>query len=139
MVAIISQSVAFTPSRVTAARAARAALSKLEAQHDKILVQRFNGGDFVAFNEIMSRYRSKMLSIAFSQIRNHADAEEIVQDTFVRAYRGLADFRGDSSLCTWLHRITINLARNRYWYFFRRCRHSTQSLDRPLTPESAAT
>src|SRR5208337_4446368 len=57
------------------------------------------------------------------------DAEEITQDTFVRAHRGLPTFRGDSSVATWLHRIAVNLARNRYWYFFRRRRHSTLSLD----------
>jgi RNA polymerase sigma-70 factor, ECF subfamily len=139
MVAIISQSAAFTPSPLTTARAARAALSKQDALHDKTLVRRFNGGDDAAFDEIISRHRSKMLSIAVGLLRNHADAEEIVQDTFIRAYRGLTTFRGESSLCTWLHRITVNLARNRYWYFFRRCRHSTQSMDRPLTSESAAT
>jgi RNA polymerase sigma-70 factor (ECF subfamily) len=72
-------------------------------------------------------------------LRNHADAEEITQDTFVRAHRGLANFRGDSSLATWLHRIAVNLARNRYWYFFRRRRHATLSLDAAMGPETDAT
>jgi RNA polymerase sigma-70 factor (ECF subfamily) len=119
--------------------AARRAQSLAEAQRDVALVQRFNGGDESAFIEIMSHYREKLFPIVFSLLRNRFDAEEIVQDTFIRAHRGLARFRGDSSLATWLHRIAVNLARNRYWYFFRRRRHDTLSLDCPLGEESDAT
>ena len=100
-----------------------------EAIQDANLVQRFNCGDESAFLEIMSRHQSRIFAAAMGLLHNHADAEEITQDTFVRAHRALARFRGDSSLATWLHRIAVNLARNRYWYFFRRCRHSTLSLD----------
>ena len=50
---------------------------------------------------------------ALAFLKNHADAEEITQDTFIRAHRGLAKFRGDSSLATWLHRIAVNLALDR--------------------------
>lgn len=113
---------------------ARRAASKLEAEYDARLVQRFNAGDEAAFVEIMNRYRDRIFSIALALLRNRADAEEIAQDTFVRAHRGLARFRGDSSLATWLHRIAVNLARNRYWYFFRRRRHATLSLDSELEP-----
>jgi RNA polymerase sigma-70 factor (ECF subfamily) len=100
-----------------------------EALHDAGLVQRYIGGDESAFLEIMSRHRSRIFAAAMGLLHNHADAEEITQDTFVRAHKGLSRFRGDSSLATWLHRIAVNLARNRYWYFFRRCRHATLSLD----------
>jgi len=110
-----------------------------EALLDAELVRRFNGGDDSAFGEIMSRHKTRIFSAAMALLRNHADAEEITQDTFVRAHRGLATFRGDSSLATWLHRIAVNLARNRYWYFFRRRRHSTLSLDAALGPEGDAT
>ncbi len=120
-------------------RAARAAASAADAAHDAELVRRFLGGDESAFVEIMTRYRDKIFTVALSLIRNHADAEEIAQDTFVRAHRGLVRFRGDSSLATWLHRITVNLARNRYWYFFRRRRQDTLSLDGALNADSAAT
>jgi RNA polymerase sigma-70 factor (ECF subfamily) len=65
-----------------------------------------------------------MYLLAFRQLRDHGDAEEIAQDTFNRAHRSLAGFRGDSSLGSWLHRIALNLAHNRYWYFFRRHRHN---------------
>ena len=105
---------------------------------DCILIQRFNAGDEAAFAEIVERYRGKIQSIATSYVRNHADAEEIAQDTFVRAHRGLATFRGESSLATWLHRIATNLSLNRYWHSFRRKRHLTFSLDLPLGADSSA-
>lgn len=120
-------------------RVARAAASAAEAAHDAELVRRFNAGDETAFVEIMTRYRDKIFAIVLALLRNHADAEEIAQDTFIRAHRGLARFRGDSSLATWLHRIAVNLARNRYWYFFRRRRHATMSLDCAVSDESTAT
>jgi RNA polymerase sigma-70 factor (ECF subfamily) len=106
-----------------------------ESAFDALLVQRFNSGDESAFEEIVSRYRDRIFSIAVGLLRNHADAEEITQDALVRAYRGLARFRGDSSLATWMHRITVNLARNRYWYFFRRRRQDSLSLEHAIGGE----
>ena len=113
--------------------------SRLEADHDAALVRRFNAGDAAAFDEIVGRHREKIIAVTFALLRNRADAEDIVQDTFIRAYRGLARFRGDSSLATWLHRIALNLARNRYWYFFRRRRHLTLSLDCTVGADGTAT
>ncbi len=81
-----------------------------EAIQDAELVRRFNGGDESAFAEIMSRHQSRIFAAAMSLLHNHADAEEITQDTFVRAHRGFTRFRGDSSVATWLHRIAVNLA-----------------------------
>ena len=111
----------------------------LEATTDMQLVHRYVQGDESAFVEIVHRYQSRIFSVAESFLHNHADAEEITQDTFVRAHLNLSRFRGDSSLATWLHRIALNLARNRYWYFFRRRRHATLSLDCPVGPDSGAT
>lgn len=119
------------PVRATAARVA--------AQHDALLVRRFNEGDESAFVEIADRYRSKLISHAFGHIHNLSDAEEIAQEALIRAHRGLVRFRGDSSLCTWLYRITLNLARNRYWYYFRRRRHLSVSFDTPISFHSSAT
>lgn len=116
----------------------RNATAREEAQHDTDLVQRFIAGDGAAFDEIIARYRERMFSVAFAVLRNRGDAEEIAQDTFIRAHRGLANFRGESSLATWLHRIALNLARNRYWYFFRRQRHTTLSLDASTTNDGQA-
>jgi len=69
-----------------------------EALIDAELVRKFNGGDASAFCEIMNRHKARIFSAAMALLRNHADAEEITQDTFVRAHRGLATFRGESSL-----------------------------------------
>src|SRR5215212_9231649 len=113
--------------------------SELEARHDAMLVRRFQMGDEAAFTEIVDRHRAKTSAIAYARLGNHADAEEIAQDTFVRAHRALGAFRGESSLSTWLFRITANLSLNRYWYFFRRGRHVTQSLDRALRHDTTAT
>lgn len=117
----------------------QAAKSRLEAQYDAVLVRRFLGGDDSAFVEIATRYRSKLTGIAHEVLQNRADAEEIAQDALIRAHRGLVHFRGDSSLSSWLHRITLNLARNRYWYYFRRRQHLSVSLDTPLNGDSRAT
>ena len=119
--------------------AAKRDASRSAAAHDAELVRRFIAGDEKAFTEIVMRHREKVFSIALGVLRNPADAEEIAQDTFIRAHRGLAKFRGDSSLATWLHHVTVNLARNRYWYFYRRRRHDTLSLDCPLSQETSGT
>lgn len=109
-----------------------------DAVADDILVSRFAAGDEGAFVEIIERHRGKISSAIHRLLRNHADTEEITQDTFIRAHRALATFRGDSSLATWLHRIAINLARNRYWFYFRRRRQDSLSLDFAFT-DSAGT
>jgi RNA polymerase sigma-70 factor (ECF subfamily) len=100
-----------------------------EAVHDAGLVRRFNAGEEHVFNEIMARHSTRIFGIANNLLHNAADAEEVTQDTFIRAHRAMRDFRGESSLATWLLRIAINLARNRYWYFFRRRRQNSISLE----------
>lgn len=113
--------------------------SRGEADYDESLVLRFNSGDETAFTEIVGRHRTRLFSVAFSRVWNRGDAEEIVQDAFIRAHRGLATFRRECSLSTWLHHVTLNLARNRYWYFRRRFRHATVSLDWPVGEDEAST
>ena len=139
MVAINTPPASLPSPPLSPARAAQRDLTRQEAHYDEGLVRRFKAGDQTAFVEIVTRYRVKMLAVAHTMLRNHADAEEIAQDTFIRAHRSLAFFRGDSSLSSWLHCITLNLSRNRYWYFFRRRRHTTQSLDCPINADTHAT
>lgn len=96
---------------------------------DAQLVARFRGGDEEAFVELMSRHRARVYASARRILGTHADAEEIAQDVFVRAYLGLHTLRDEASVSTWLYRITMNLSRNRYWYYRRRRRENTLSLD----------
>lgn len=127
------------PSHTSLSLEAKREAARAAAAEDAELVRRFVAGDEAAFTQIVVRHREKVYGVVHSLLRNHADTEEIVQDTFIRAHRGLAKFRGDSSLATWLHHVAVNLARNRYWYFHRRKRHATLSLDCPLSDESDAT
>jgi RNA polymerase sigma-70 factor (ECF subfamily) len=137
MIAISPDSQARKLPPISGEQATRAASSIQEATHDAELVRRFRDGDEAAFEEIIRRHRRKILSIALALLRNHADAEEIAQDTFIHAHRGLAGFRGDSSLATWLFRIAVNLSRNRHRYFCRR--RTTVSLDCSLNDRSGLT
>ncbi len=135
----IGSSLPDSPARAATSNLDRAAHSRQEALEDSVLVRRFRSGDDEAFNEIVARYRGRMLSIALRHLRNHSDAEEIAQDTFVRAHRGLSRFRGDSSLSTWLHRIAFNLSRNRHKYNFCRGRNAMMSLDCAIGDNSLET
>ena len=113
--------------------------AELQAMADQRLVRQFLAGDEGAFVEIAHLYRAKIYSIVQGMLHDPGDSEEIVQDTFLRAHRSLVHFRGDSSLATWLYRIATNLARNRYWYFYRRSRHATVSLHAPTALANGAT
>jgi RNA polymerase sigma-70 factor (ECF subfamily) len=140
MVAILSSRVPPVPLvGPSSAPPTRTLTSADEARYDSGLVQRFNRGDPLAFDEIVARHHRKMFGVAFGHLRNHSDAEEIAQDVFVCAHRALGRFRGDSSLATWLHRIALNLSRNRYKHNFCRRRHAMLSLDCALGGESDAT
>ncbi len=103
-----------------------------EALRGVELIRRHRSGDPRAFEEIVSCYRPRLLGLATAMIHNATEAEDIVQEAFIRAHRGLTVFRGDSSLATWLHRITANLSKNRYHYLRRRRVDKTLSIDAPM-------
>ncbi len=110
-----------------------------EALTDELLVERIKQGDPVAYNDIVTRYWDRIFSRVLRLLNNQQDAEEVTQDAFIRAHRGLENFRGDASFSTWLYQIATNLARNRYWYWFRRKRDFSVSLDQPLGGEGELT
>lgn len=97
---------------------------------DEALVAEFKRGNTWVFDEIVDRYSSRLYQTSYALLSDHHDAEEVVQDTFVRAYRALPNFRGDSSLSTWLQRIATNLSRNKYHWNRRRGSEVNQSLSR---------
>ncbi len=110
-----------------------------EVALDKALVARFKAGDETAFEEMVSRYWDRIYAMVHKLLRNSQDAEEVTQDAFIRAHRGLENFRGDSSFSTWLYQIATNLARNRYWYWWRRKRDKSISFDQPIASETTTT
>ncbi len=104
---------------------------------DKLLLERCRNGDQTALNEMVSTYWDRIFSRVFGLLKNREDAEEVTQDTFIRAQRGLESFRGDASFSTWLYQIATNLAHNRYWFWWRRKRHASMSLDQSLSDDDA--
>jgi len=107
-----------------------------EVAFDRILVDRFKSGDQAAFNEMVSRYWDRIYAMVHQLLRNPQDAEEVTQDAFIRAHRGLVNFRGEAAFSTWLYQIATNLARNRYWYWWRRKRDKTVSFDQPVSDDN---
>ena len=76
------------------------------------LVERCKAGDRLAQSELHRRYRSAMLRVAWRITRDEAEAEDVVQEAFLKAFRGLAHFQGDSTFGAWLKRITVNTSIN---------------------------
>jgi len=76
---------------------------------DNELVGKFLSGDRTAFDELVIRHQKQVYSIAYRMVRRAETAEEIAQETFIRAFRSLRSFRQKASLNTWLYRITMNL------------------------------
>lgn len=114
--------------------------AKSEAtRHDELLIQRIKQGETAAYNDMVDRYWDRIFSRVHSLLKNKQDAEEVTQDAFIRAHRGLENFRGDASFSTWLYQIATNLAHNRYWYWFRRKRDQSISLDQPIGDEGDMT
>ena len=85
----------------------RGEISHLHAT-DSELVRRARHGDEAAFHELVDRYAGVLFGLAFSLVGHAADAEDVVQETFSGAFRGLRAFRGFSSVKTWLIRILIS-------------------------------
>jgi len=110
-----------------------------EVALDRLLVDRFKAGDEGAFDEMVTRYWDRIYLMVNNLLRNQQDAEEVTQDAFIRAHRALGGFRGESSFSTWLYQIATNLARNRYWYWWRRKRDRSVSFDAPLGEDSETT
>jgi len=91
-------------------RVSDAGLSSLD---DPALVAACLAGQAGAFDVIVERHRRPVYQLCYRYVANHEDASDLAQDVFLRAYRGLKNFRGQSSLSTWLYRIAVNVCLNR--------------------------
>jgi RNA polymerase sigma-70 factor (ECF subfamily) len=76
---------------------------------DKLLVERCQRGELDAFESLVARYRNRVFGLAHGMLRNEADATDVAQETFIRAWQGIRKFKNDSAFYTWLYRITTNL------------------------------
>jgi len=83
-----------------------------EKNVDRELVARVQGGDKKAFDLLVLKYQQKVLNLVTRYVRDHSEAQDVAQEAFIKAYRALAGFRGDSAFYTWLYRIAINTAKN---------------------------
>jgi RNA polymerase sigma factor RpoE len=83
-----------------------------EREIDQVLVERAQGGDKHAFDLLVSKYQRKLGRLLSRFIRDPAEVEDVSQEAFIKAYRALPSFRGDSAFYTWLYRIGINTAKN---------------------------
>ncbi len=79
---------------------------------EESLVGRFQKGEERAFNELVLKYKEKVFNMILKMVRNKEDAKDLSQETFVKAYFGLKDFRAESSFFTWITKIAINLSIN---------------------------
>lgn len=105
---------------------------------DTALVQRAQANDRAAFNEIVLRYKAKVYNFVSRMLPSAQDAEDITQETFVRAYLSIRSFRGRASLNTWLFRIASNLCID-YSRKYRKAHELTTSLSHDATDDAGET
>ena len=79
---------------------------------DLVLVKRAKSGDYQAFDLLVLKYQSRLITTAFKFVKDVQIAEDIVQDSFIKAFNALESFREDSSFYTWIYRITVNTSKN---------------------------
>ena len=101
---------------------------------DDALVRVAQGGDTRAFDELVVRYRDKVYRLSFKILRNEDDASEALQDAFTSAFRGLKNFKSESTFSTWLYRVATNASLMKY----RKRRDDHLSLEQSQSPQRDA-
>ena len=120
-------------------RAADVAASAEARRHvptaEEQFLERLRGGDAAAFNRLVEERNGDIYALLYRLTEDPEEARDLTQETFLQAFRHLASFRGDADLRTWLYRIAVNQARNRWRWWKRRRRDRTVSLDAPVSDE----
>lgn len=83
-----------------------------ETQLDRDLVERVQRGDSSAFDVLVRKYQHRVVGLIGRYVHDWSECQDVAQETFMRAYRALGNFRGDAQFSTWLHRIAVNTAKN---------------------------
>jgi RNA polymerase sigma-70 factor (ECF subfamily) len=102
------------------------------ASADISFIEKLKSGDPEAFDKLVVRYSGDIFALLYRLTGSADEALDLVQETFLRALKAIAGFRGESDLKTWLYRIAINESRNRFRWWKRRRREQTVSLDENL-------
>jgi RNA polymerase sigma-70 factor (ECF subfamily) len=119
-------------------RAADAAAStevRFVPSAEEQFLERLKAGDATAFNRLVEERHGDIYALLYRLTEDPEEARDLTQETFLQAFRHLASFRGDADLRTWLYRIAVNQARNRWRWWKRRRRDRTVSLDAPISDE----
>ena len=98
-----------------------------EAQVDQLLVERVQKGDKHAFDLLINKYQHRIVSLVSRYVSDQAEAMDVAQEAFIKAYRAIDRFRGDSAFYSWLYRIAINTAKN--WLVARKRRPPATDID----------
>lgn len=109
-------------------------MAKSKRKTDEDLVNLSKAGDEQAFGDLMVRYQSKIYRLARRMTETDEDAEDVLQEAFIKAFRSLSSFRGRSKFSTWLYRITVNLALMK----LRRKKLNAVSLDEPVATDEGS-
>ena len=96
--------------------------ARTSQQVDQALVLRVQRGDKAAFDQLVRKYQHRIIQLVNRYVKDASEAQDVAQETFIKAYRALTNFRGDSAFYTWLYRIAINTAKN---YLVSRARRSS--------------
>ncbi|SBT11807.1 RNA polymerase sigma factor RpoE [Vibrio celticus] len=79
---------------------------------DQVLIERVQSGDKQAFNLLVVKYQNKVCNLISRYVNNSGDVPDVAQEAFIKAYRAIPNFRGESAFYTWLYRIAVNTAKN---------------------------
>ena len=96
---------------------------------ETLFIDRLRRGDVEAFEKLVDERSGEIFGLLYRLTENREEARDLTQETFLRAFQSIATFRGEADLRTWIYRIAINQARNRWRWWRRRRRDSTVSLD----------
>ena len=118
-----------------AADVAASAEARFVPSAEEQFLERLRAGDALAFNRLVEERHGDIYALLYRLTEDPEEARDLTQETFLQAFRHLASFRGDADLRTWLYRIAVNQARNRWRWWKRRRRDRTVSLDAPVSEE----
>ena len=110
---------------------APAAVAEVRPQVEDQFIERLKRGDAAAFEKLVNERSGEIFGLLYRLTENGEEARDLTQETFLRAFQSIGHFRGEADLRTWIYRIAINQARNRWRWWRRRRREATVSIDAP--------